>query len=125
MASAPRGTLYIGVTNDLVRRVQEHKSEVVKGFTHKYGVHQLVHYEWSESVVSAIAREKQMKKWRRAWKIRLIEENNPEWRDLYPEVTGEMDSRLRGNDDHDDTCRECETGLSDSSNLNAQEETWT
>ena len=83
LASRKNGTLYVGVTSDLVRRVFEHKSDLVEGFTKKYGVHSLVFYEVTESVEEAIAREKRIKKWKRAWKIRLIEETNPEWRDLY------------------------------------------
>jgi len=86
LASRRNGTLYVGVTNNLVRRVYEHKNNVVKGFTEKYGVHMLVHYESSESVESAIRREKQLKEWQRKWKLRLIEETNPQWRDLYDEI---------------------------------------
>ncbi len=97
MASRRNGTLYIGVTNDLIRRVYEHKNNLVKGFSQKYGIHLLVHYEGCESIESAIRREKQLKEWQRRWKIRLIEETNPEWRDLYEDVTG-LDSGLRRND---------------------------
>jgi putative endonuclease len=84
LASQPRGTLYIGVTNDLIRRVNEHRNDLIEGFTKKYGVHLLVHYEQCTDVSVAIWREKRLKKWNRAWKIRLIERENPEWRDLYP-----------------------------------------
>jgi putative endonuclease len=88
MASRRNGTLYIGVTNDLVRRVLEHRGNLHQGFTSKYGVHVLVHYEQCELVDSAIQREKQLKAWHRAWKIRLIEETNPEWKDLFEEIVG-------------------------------------
>lgn len=83
LASKPRGTLYIGVTNDLIKRVQEHRSDLVEGFTKRYGVHLLVHYEVCSDVTAAIWREKRLKKWNRAWKMRLIDSENPEWRDLY------------------------------------------
>jgi putative endonuclease len=77
LASARNGTLYVGVTSNLARRVWEHRSEAVAGFTRKYGVHILVHAEFHLSMVEAIAREKRLKKWRRAWKIELIEHGNP------------------------------------------------
>ena len=83
LASKKNGTLYIGVTNDLAKRIYEHKNNLVEGFTKKYHVHRLVYYEDTDDVTSAITREKQMKKWNRAWKIELIEKNNPEWKDLY------------------------------------------
>lgn len=83
LASRRHGTLYLGVTNDPVRRVHEHKSKAVPGFTAQYGVGHLVWYECHDDPRAAIAREKNIKKWRRAWKIRLIEEANPDWRDLY------------------------------------------
>ena len=86
LASNKNGTLYIGVTSNLVKRIYEHKNEFVEGFTKQYSVHNLVYFEITESVESAIAREKQLKKWNRAWKIRLIEKTNPEWRDLYMEL---------------------------------------
>ena len=76
------GTLYIGMTNNLQRRVQEHKSGKLKGFTQRYGLHILVYYEFHQYVSNAILREKQLKKWKRSWKIRLIEEQNPHWVDL-------------------------------------------
>ncbi len=82
MASKKRGTLYIGVTNDLQRRVYEHKENLVKGFTEKYSVHTLVWFEYTNDAKSAITREKQIKKWKRIWKIKLIEESNSEWNDL-------------------------------------------
>ena len=83
LASKPNGTLYIGVTSDLARRVWEHKSDAIDGFTKKYGVHSLVYYEMHDTMPDAILREKQLKHWNRAWKIKLIAEMNPEWRDLY------------------------------------------
>jgi putative endonuclease len=86
LAGKRNGTLYIGVTSDLVKRVFEHKSDLADGFSKRYGVHNLVYYEAVDSIDSAIAREKQMKKWDRAWKIRLIEKANPLWRDLYSDL---------------------------------------
>jgi putative endonuclease len=86
LASKRNGTLYIGVTNDLVRRVYEHKNDIVEGFTKKYGIHLLVYYEQYDNVESAIQRERQMKKWNRQWKIRRIERQNPDWRDLYDDI---------------------------------------
>jgi len=86
MASGRNGTLYIGVTNDLIRRVFEHKNDFVEGFTRKYGVHALVYYETCDSREGALIREKQLKKWNRAWKIRLIEESNPGWKDIYDDL---------------------------------------
>ena len=83
LASSKRGTLYIGVTSDLVKRVWEHKNDQVEGFSNKYKVHQLVWYEQHVDMNSAIEREKSIKKWKRGWKIALIEEENPHWRDLY------------------------------------------
>ncbi len=82
LATHRNGTLYTGVTSDLVRRVYQHKQSLVAGFTKKYGVHRLVYYESTNDVSAAIRREKQLKKWKRAWKIRLIEERNPSWEDL-------------------------------------------
>ena len=83
LASKPYGTLYIGVTNDLLKRIYEHKNKLVKGFTEKYNIDRLVYYDSSISIQAAIAREKQLKRWKRQWKINLIEEFNPEWQDLY------------------------------------------
>jgi len=88
LASKRNGTLYVGVTNDLIRRVHEHKHNLVKGFTSKYGVHSLVYYEQTNDVQTALEREKKLKKWNREWKIDLIERNNPKWRDLYDELLG-------------------------------------
>ena len=84
LASRRHGTLYLGVTNDLVRRVHEHKSKAVRGFTSRYGIDRLVWFETYEDPISAITRERDIKKWRRDWKIRLIEEGNPDWLDRYP-----------------------------------------
>ena len=86
LASQRNGTLYIGVTSDLVKRVHEHRSDLVDGFTRRYVVHSLVWFEQHESMESAITREKQLKKWNRAWKLQLIEENNSAWRDLYEDI---------------------------------------
>jgi len=83
LASGKHGTLYIGVTRDLVRRVYEHKQKAVPGFTSRYGIDRLVWYEIYDDPVNAITREKELKKWRRDWKIRLIEETNPNWADLF------------------------------------------
>jgi putative endonuclease len=87
LASKRNGTLYLGVTNDLVRRTWEHKEDFIKGFTSRYQVHYLVWYEIHESIEAAIRREKQLKKWNRAWKLRLIEQGNPAWIDLYLSFT--------------------------------------
>lgn len=86
LASSRNGTLYVGVTSDLIKRIWEHKSDVVESFTSRYGVHMLVWYELHETMESAIAREKAVKEWNRAWKLRLIERDNPNWRDLYSEL---------------------------------------
>ena len=86
LASKPRGTLYVGVTNNLIRRVFEHKNNLIEGFTERYDVNLLVWYELSESIESAIAYEKKLKRWRREWKIEMIEEQNPEWVDLYQQI---------------------------------------
>ena len=87
MATRKDGTLYLGVTKDLIRRVYQHKSKSLPGFTSRYDVRRLVWFEVYDDPTTAIAREKDIKKWRRAWKIRLIEESNPDWRDLYEEIT--------------------------------------
>lgn len=83
LASHKHGTLYIGVTSDLIRRVYEHKTKAVPGFTKKYDITKLVYFEIFDDPLTAIEREKELKKWRRDWKIRLIEENNPAWADIY------------------------------------------
>jgi putative endonuclease len=87
LASRKHGTLYLGVTKDLIRRVHEHKGKFVPSFTARYDVKKLVWYETYDDPENAIAREKELKKWRRAWKIRLIEENNPDRSDLYQSIT--------------------------------------
>lgn len=86
LASKKYGTLYIGVTNDIVRRIHEHKSKVVAGFSKRYSVDRLVWFEIYDDPITAITREKELKKWRREWKIRLIEKQNPQWIDLYPQI---------------------------------------
>jgi putative endonuclease len=84
--ASPYGTLYIGVTGNLAGRAYEHREDLMKGFTSKYGVHMLVWFEEHGDVNDAIVREKRLKKWQRAWKIELIEKMNPEWKDLFPEI---------------------------------------
>jgi putative endonuclease len=86
LASKRNGTPYIGVTSDLVRRVYAHRENLVDGFTKRYSVHTLVYFETFDDMPSAIAREKAMKKWNRAWKLELIETSNPAWNDLYPMI---------------------------------------
>ena len=100
LASQKNGTLYVGVTNHLIRRVHEHKTKAVAGFTSQYGVDRLVWFDQTDSVESAIAAEKRLKRWSRAWKVALIEKTNPQWRDLYGEILGEkVDSPVKpGND---------------------------
>ncbi|MBI1319766.1 MAG: GIY-YIG nuclease family protein [Candidatus Hydrogenedens sp.] len=89
LASKRNGTLYIGVTSDLERRLLEHREGRIPGFTKKYNVKMLVYHESDSDMSVMIEREKQLKKWNRAWKIELIEQDNPEWRDLAPEILGE------------------------------------
>ncbi len=86
LASDRNGTLYVGVTSDLARRISEHRIDVVDGFTKRYEVHRLVYIELHDTMSEAILREKQIKKWRRAWKLDLIERENPDWRDLYDDL---------------------------------------
>jgi len=86
LASKRNGTLYIGITNSLARRIHEHKTNLINGFTSKYNVHRLVYYEEHDDVNNAVLREKQLKKWERAWKTGLIEKDNPSWLDLYEQV---------------------------------------
>jgi putative endonuclease len=89
LASEPfGGVLYVGVTSDLGHRVEQHRADIIEGFTKKYGVHRLVYYEMLESMEQAIAREKRLKNWQRAWKLRLIASMDPEWLDLYDETSG-------------------------------------
>src|ERR1700751_4988241 len=89
LASHRNGTLYIGVTSDILLRAWEHRSNAVGGFVRDYGVHRLVLVEFHETMADAILREKRLKKWRRAWKLHLIERDHPQWRDLYDELTSE------------------------------------
>ena len=86
LASRPNGALYVGVTSDLVKRVWEHKNDFVDGFTKRYRVHKLVWHETHETMESAIMREKALKKWKRVWKVELIEKDNPTWTDLYSHI---------------------------------------
>ncbi len=86
LASKRNGTLYTGVTSNLVKRIWEHKNNVVEGFTQKYSIHTLVWYEMHETMDTAIQREKNIKNWKRAWKLKMVEEMNPQWRDSYPEL---------------------------------------
>lgn len=86
LASKRNGTLYIGVTSELIKRAYEHKNDFVEGFTKEYGVHNLVYFEETTDVESAIKREKQLKTWKRNWKLELIESKNPQWKDLYFEI---------------------------------------
>lgn len=88
LANKKNGTIYIGVTSNLVQRVWQHRNNQVAGFTKKYGIHQLVYYELHEDLTGAITREKQLKKWKRDWKLRLIKESNPDWLDLWYQICG-------------------------------------
>jgi len=90
LASKPDGVLYVGVTSDLEGRMAEHEQALVEGFTKRYGVKLLVYYEFHDSMDEAIRREKQLKQWRRAWKVRLIESVNPEWANLFDPASGEI-----------------------------------
>jgi putative endonuclease len=90
LASRPNGTLYVGISTDLARRMAEHDQRLVQGFTSRYGVRQLVYYEHHATIPDAIQREKVLKRWRRQWKLRLIESMNPEWANLYNPATGEI-----------------------------------
>ena len=96
LASSRNGTLYIGVTNDLYRRVAEHKNDVIVGFTKKYQVHSLVYFEPFNDIENAIKREKQLKRWKRLWKLKLIDQFNPEWQDLYNDLTSSGSLRSQG-----------------------------
>ena len=86
LASKRNGTLYIGITSDLLKRTYKHKNKMLEGFSKKYGVDTLVYYETYRDALTAITREKRLKKWRREWKLRLIEEKNPAWKNLYDEI---------------------------------------
>jgi putative endonuclease len=88
IASKRNRTLYVGVTNNRIRRVYKHRNDIIQGFTKKYSLHRLVYYEQTNDIYSAIQREKSLKKWNRKWKIKLSEKFNPNWDDLYDEVTG-------------------------------------
>jgi putative endonuclease len=88
MASKRNGTLYVGVTNNLMKRVYEHRNDIIQGFTKKYSIHRLVYYEQTNDIYNAIQRETSLKKWNRKWKIKLIEKFNPNWDDLFEEVMG-------------------------------------
>ncbi len=83
LTSERNGTLYVGVTSEVARRIWTHKKDAIDGFTKRYGIHRLVYVEFHDTMEAAIVREKQVKKWRRAWKLELIERGNPQWRDLY------------------------------------------
>ena len=95
LASKRNGTLYTGVTTDLIRRVWEHKNKIRQGFTQKYNVTQLVHFEHFEDYMMAALREKCIKEWKRKWKLELIEQSNPQWKDLYFDLTRELDPGFR------------------------------
>jgi len=95
MASRKDGTLYIGVTNDLIRRAWQHRNDVHEGFTQKYGVHRLVWYEATSDIYVAVQTEKRMKNWKREWKIRRIEEKNPDWEDLFEALTSDEERGFR------------------------------
>ena len=88
MTNRPHGTLYVGVTGDLVRRVHQHRTDMIDGFSRRYRLHRLVYFEATDDVRAAIQREKNIKHWVRAWKVQLIEGANPTWRDLWPDITG-------------------------------------
>jgi putative endonuclease len=88
LANKKNGTLYVGVTNNLLKRVYEHRNDLIKGFTKKYQVHRLVYYERTNGIEDALNREKKLKRWKRKWKLELIEKENPEWVDLYEKLVG-------------------------------------
>jgi putative endonuclease len=90
LASRRHGTLYVGMTNDLVRRTWEHKEGVIDGFTRAYGVHRLVYFEETEEVAAAQQRERNLKRWKREWKVALIERENPNWDDLYDDIARQI-----------------------------------
>ena len=86
LASKRNGTLYVGITDNLIKRVWQHKNDLADGFTKRYKVHGLVYFEQTNDVISAISREKKLKRWKRPWKLQLIEEKNPNWTDLYKNI---------------------------------------
>jgi putative endonuclease len=86
LASRKDGAIYVGITNDIVRRIYEHRIKAVRGFTSKYNITRLVWFEIYDDAISAISREKELKKWKRAWKVQLIEAQNPQWEDLYESI---------------------------------------
>lgn len=92
MASKKNGTLYVGVISDIIKRVYEHKEGIIKGFTSQYDIKTLVYYEVFKDVEEAIKREKNVKAWKRDWKLKIIEEKNPDWLDLYDDITGSQPS---------------------------------
>jgi putative endonuclease len=96
LASGPRGTLYVGVTNDLVRRTHEHRQGAGPSFTARYAVHRLVWFEPTPNIEAAIRRETRIKKWPRRWKLDLVEASNPDWRDLYPDILGVSEAHQDG-----------------------------
>ena len=83
LASKRNGTLYVGITSDLIKRVYQHKNNEIEGFTKRYRIHELIYFEATTDIRSALEREKQLKKWNRSWKVKLIEQSNPEWKDLF------------------------------------------
>jgi putative endonuclease len=98
LASKRNGTLYVGVTSDVVQRVGQHRTDAPEGFSKRYGVHWLVYAEFHDTMEGAIRREKQIRHWRRSWKLELIERENPEWEDLYPVFVPGLAPRFRGGD---------------------------
>ncbi|WHZ19511.1 MAG: Excinuclease ABC, C subunit-like [Rhodanobacteraceae bacterium] len=96
LANDRNGTLYIGVTSDLIQRIWQHRNGLVDGFSKRYGTHKLVYFEMHATMDAAILREKQMKKWNRQWKLRLIEESNPYWHDLYPGISNNLPEQDTG-----------------------------
>lgn len=96
LANNKKGTLYIGVTSDLIKRVWQHKNNLIDGFSKKYKIHSLVYFEQVSDAKSAIGREKQLKSWNRKWKIDLIEKDNPDWKDLYHKITDRSSGQARG-----------------------------
>lgn len=107
LASGIHGTLYIGVTSDLIGRVWQHKHKITEGFTSQYGVDKLVYFEVHQNAESAIRREKRLKFWQRRWKIDLVEKINPQWHDRYDEICGMMDPAVKPQDDTASTSSFC------------------